>query len=134
MLKVSPWKGLLRFGKKGKLRPRYIGPFRIINRVGAVAYRLELPNELQGIHNTFHVSNLKKYLAKEDVVVSLGEVSINERLSFIEEPERISHRKIKTLRNKEIPLVLVHWKFHKGPEATWEPEAEMRSKYPQLFG
>ncbi|GJW32793.1 putative reverse transcriptase domain-containing protein [Tanacetum coccineum] len=79
MLKVSPWKGVVRFGKRGKLSPRYIGPFKILSRVGPEAYKLELPRELQGIHNTFHVSNLKKYLLDEDLIIPLDEVRIDEK-------------------------------------------------------
>ena len=133
MLKVSPWKGIVRFGKRGKLSPRYIGPFRIIERVGEVAYRLELPDELQGIHNTFHVSNLRKCLANVSLAVPLNDVHVDEKLTYVEEPEVILDRKIRKLRNKEIALVKVQWKYHKGQDATWESEDEMKAKYPYLF-
>jgi hypothetical protein len=133
MLKVSPWKGIVRFGKRGKLSPRYIGPFRIIERVGEVAYRLELPDELQGIHNTFHVSNLRKCLANVSLAVPLNDVHVDEKLTYVEEPEVILDRKIRKLRNKEIALVKVQWKYHKGQDATWESEDEMKAKYPHLF-
>ncbi|GJZ75032.1 putative reverse transcriptase domain-containing protein [Tanacetum coccineum] len=86
MLKVSPWKGVIRFGKRGKLSPRYVGPFKIIERIGPVAYRLELPEKLRGIHNTFHVSNLKKCLADENLVIPLEEIQLDDKLHFIEEP------------------------------------------------
>ncbi|GJW28080.1 hypothetical protein Tco_0044955 [Tanacetum coccineum] len=133
MLKVSPWKGVMRFEKRGKLSPRYIGPFSITKRIGNVAYKLCLPVKLQHIHDTFHVSNLKKCLVEEDVIIPIEDLSVDETLSFIEEPESIIDTKIKQLRNKSIPLVKVQWRYHRGSEATWEPEAEMRTKYPKLF-
>nr|GEY50628.1 putative reverse transcriptase domain, aspartic peptidase domain protein [Tanacetum cinerariifolium] len=92
MLKVSPWKGVIRFGKRGKLSPRYIGPFEIIERIGPVAYKLELPEKLRGIHNTFYVSNLKKCLADENLVIPLEEVRLDDKLHFIEEPMEIMDR------------------------------------------
>ncbi|GJR03994.1 hypothetical protein Tco_0526978, partial [Tanacetum coccineum] len=87
--RVSPWKGVVRFGKKGKLAPRYVGPFEIIERVGPVAYRLKLPQELSCVHDTFHVSNLKKCLAEPDVQVPLDEIEVDENLCFVEEPLEI---------------------------------------------
>ncbi|GJR84187.1 putative reverse transcriptase domain-containing protein [Tanacetum coccineum] len=92
MLKVSPWKGVIRFGKRGKLSPRYIGPFKIIERIGLVAYKLELPEKLRGIHNTFHVSNLKRCLADENLIIPLEEIQLDDKLHFIEEPVEIMDR------------------------------------------
>ncbi|GJT11474.1 putative reverse transcriptase domain, ribonuclease H-like domain, aspartic peptidase domain protein [Tanacetum coccineum] len=98
MLKVSPWKGVIRFGKRGKLSPRYVGPFKIIERIGLVAYRLELPEKLCSIHNTFHVSNLKKCLADENLVIPLEEIQLDDKLHFIEEPVEIMDREVNQLK------------------------------------
>ncbi|KAI3682967.1 hypothetical protein L1987_83381 [Smallanthus sonchifolius] len=133
MLKVSPWKGIIRFRKRGKLSPRFVGPFRIMARVGEVAYRLELPDELSGIHPTFHVSHLRKCLADESAHVPLTDIEVDNSLNYIEEPVAILDRKEKRLRNKIIQLVKVQWKHRKGSEATWEMEKEMRESYPHLF-
>ncbi|KAD2393098.1 hypothetical protein E3N88_40075 [Mikania micrantha] len=133
MLKVSPWKGVVRFGKKGKLAPRYVGPFEIIERIGPVAYRLRLPDELSGVHDVFHVSNLKKCLADESLVIPIEEIQVDEQLHFIEEPLEIMDRKVKQLRRSRIPIVKVRWNSRRGPEFTWEREDHMKSKYPQLF-
>ncbi|KAJ9544144.1 hypothetical protein OSB04_023851 [Centaurea solstitialis] len=133
LLKVSPWKGIIRFGKKGKLNPRFVGPFRVIERIGPVAYRLDLPIELSSIHDTFHVSNLKKCLSEETVVLPLDEIQIDEQLRVSEEPIEILDREIKQLRRSRIPIVKVKWNSRHGPEFTWEREAFMKSKYPHLF-
>ncbi|GJU90438.1 putative ribonuclease H-like domain-containing protein [Tanacetum coccineum] len=100
MLKVSPWKGVIRFGKRGKLSPRYIGPFKIIERIGPVAYKLELPDKLRGIHNTFHVSNLKKCMADENLVIPLEEIQLDNKFHFIEEPVEIMDREVKQLKQR----------------------------------
>nr|GFC29129.1 putative reverse transcriptase domain-containing protein [Tanacetum cinerariifolium] len=107
MLKVSPWKGVIRFGKHGKLSPRYIGPFEIIEKIGPMAYKLELPEKLHGIHNTFYVSNLKKYLADENLVIQLEEIQLDKKLHFIEEPVEIMDREVKQLKQSRIPIVKV---------------------------
>ncbi|GKB69946.1 putative reverse transcriptase domain-containing protein [Tanacetum coccineum] len=133
MLKVSPWKGMIRFGKRGKLSPRYIGPFKIIERIGHVAYKLESPEKLHGIHNTFHVSNLKRCLADENLIIPLEEIQLDDKLHFIEEPVEIMDREVKRLKQSRIPIVKVRWNSRRGPEFTWEREDFFRSKYPQLF-
>ncbi|GJV59724.1 hypothetical protein Tco_1465824 [Tanacetum coccineum] len=133
LLKVSPWKGVMRFGKKGKLAPRYVGPFEILERIGPVAYRLRLPEELIGVHDTFHVSNLKKCLGNANLHVPLNEIKIDKTLRFVEEPVEIMDREVKSLKRSRIPLVKVRWNSKRGPEFTWEREDYMKSKYPQLF-
>ncbi|GJZ85978.1 hypothetical protein Tco_0657588 [Tanacetum coccineum] len=102
--KVSPWKGVMRFGKKGKLAPRYVGPFEILERIGPVAYRLRLPEELIGVHDTFHVSNLKKCLGNANLHVSLNEIKIDKTLCFVEEPVEIMDREVKSLKRSRIQL------------------------------
>ncbi|GJS99946.1 putative reverse transcriptase domain-containing protein [Tanacetum coccineum] len=103
MLKVSPWKGVVRFGKRGKLNPRYVGPFKVLRKVGEVAYKLELPEELSRVHNTFH------------------------------EPVEIVDREVKRLKRSRIPLIKVRWNSKRGPEFTWEREEQFKKKYPHLF-
>ena len=133
LLKVSPWKGVIRFGKRGKLNPRYIGPFQILARIGPVAYRLELPSELSAVHNVFHVSNLKKCLSDDTPAIPLEEIQVDERLNFIEEPIEIMDREVKRLKQSRIPIVKVRWNSRRGPEYTWEREDEIKRKYPHLF-
>nr|GEV60232.1 putative reverse transcriptase domain-containing protein [Tanacetum cinerariifolium] len=120
MLKVSPWKKVIRFEKRGKLSPQYVGPFKIIDRVSPVAYKLELPRDLQGIHNTFHVSNLKKCLADKNLIIPLEEIQLDDKLHFIEEPVEIMDREVKQLKQSCIPIVKVCWNSRRGLDFTWE--------------
>nr|GFB53852.1 putative reverse transcriptase domain-containing protein [Tanacetum cinerariifolium] len=133
MLKVSPWKGVVRFGKRGKLNPRYVGPFRVIARVGSVAYKLDLPEELSRVHNTFHLSNLKKCYANEPLAVPLDGLHFDDKLQFVEEPVEIMDREVKRLRTSRVPIVKVRWNSRRGPEFTWEREDQFKKKYPHLF-
>ncbi|XP_021990838.1 uncharacterized protein LOC110887567 [Helianthus annuus] len=133
MLKVSPWKGVIRFRKKGKLSPRFIGPFTIIERVGKVAYRLDLLEELSRIHSTFHVSHLRKCLADETSYIHYDDIEVDDRLNYVVKPVAILDRKVKTLRNKKINQVKVKWEHKKGADTTWEFEEEMQRLYPTLF-
>ncbi|GJR43477.1 putative reverse transcriptase domain-containing protein [Tanacetum coccineum] len=130
MLKVSPWKGVVRFGKRGKLNPRYVGPFKVLEKVGEVAYKLELPEELSRVHNTFHVSNLKKCHADEPLAVPLDGLHLDDKLHFVKEPLEIVGREVKRLKRSQIPLVKVRWNSKRGPEFTWEREDQFKKKYP----
>nr|GEX21705.1 putative reverse transcriptase domain-containing protein [Tanacetum cinerariifolium]GEX32418.1 putative reverse transcriptase domain-containing protein [Tanacetum cinerariifolium] len=130
LLKVSPWKGVVRFGKKGKLSPRFVGPFEIVEKVGHVAYQLDFPKELNGVHDTFHVSNLKKCLADPTLQVTLGEIRVDAKLNFVEEPMKILEREFKKLKRSRIGIVKVQWNSKRGPEFTWEREDQMKLKYP----
>ncbi|KAL0551810.1 hypothetical protein IC582_010899 [Cucumis melo] len=132
-LKVAPMKGVLRFERRGKLSPRFVGPFEILERIGPVAYRLALPPSLSTVHDVFHVSMLRKYVPDPSHVVDYEPLEIDENLSYIEQPVEVLAREVKTLRNKEIPLVKVLWRNHRVEEATWEREDDMRSRYPELF-
>nr|GFD23550.1 putative reverse transcriptase domain-containing protein [Tanacetum cinerariifolium] len=118
---------------RGKLNPRYIGTFKVLAKIGDVAYKLELPLELSRVHHTFHVSNLKKCYADEPLAMQLKEVHIDETLQFVEEPVEIMEREIKRLKRSQIPLVKVRWNSRRGPEFTWEREDLFKQKYPHLF-
>ncbi|KAL2226202.1 UNVERIFIED_CONTAM: Transposon Tf2-12 polyprotein [Sesamum indicum] len=132
-LKISPWRGILRFGKQGKLSPRYIGPYEIIERIGPLAYRLALPAELSQIHDVFHVSMLRRYRSDPSHIIHEPEIEISEELTYVEEPAEILDRNVRKLRNKDIPMVKVRWSHHSPREATWEVEEHMKEKYPYLF-
>ncbi|GJU90410.1 putative reverse transcriptase domain-containing protein [Tanacetum coccineum] len=133
LLKVSPWKGMIRFGKKGKLAPRFVGPFEIIEKVGPVAYQLGLPKELNGVHDTFHVSNLKKCLDDPTLQVLLDEIQFDAKLNFMEEHVEILEREFKKLKRSRIAIVKVRWDLKRGLEFTWEREDQMKLKYPASF-
>ncbi|GJW57683.1 hypothetical protein Tco_0104414, partial [Tanacetum coccineum] len=114
MLKVSPWKGVIRFGKWWNLNPRYVRPFKVIENVGDVAYKIELPEELNRVYNTFHVSNLKKCYADEPLAVPLDELHFDDKLQFVEEPVKIVDREVKRLKRSRIPLIKVRWNSKRG--------------------
>ena len=132
-LKVSRMKGVMRFGKKGKLASRYIGPFEIRARVGEVAYRLVLPPELSRIHPVFHVSMLRKYIADPSHVLQPQAVELSEDLTYEEFPVTIVDRQIRQLRTKEVLMVKVLWSNHTVEHCSWEIEAAIRDSYPYLF-
>ena len=116
----------MRFGKKGKLCPRFIGPYEVIEKVGPVAYKLALPPDLVKIHNVFHVSMLRRYRPNSSHVISLETIELRPNLTYEEEPVEILAWEVKELRNKKIPLVKVLWRNHKTEEATWESEETMQ--------
>ncbi|CAN6707881.1 unnamed protein product [Malus baccata var. baccata] len=132
-LRVSPMKGVFRFGRKGKLSPRYIGPFEVLERVGEVAYHLALPPELSHIHQVFHVSSLWRYRSDPSQVISYEPIQVKENLTYEECPIEIIGQREKALRTKTISLVHVLWNNHGVEDSTWELEVEMRQHYPHLF-
>nr|GFB38839.1 putative reverse transcriptase domain-containing protein [Tanacetum cinerariifolium] len=115
------------------LNPMYVGPFKVLERVGDVVYKLNLPKELSRVHNTFHVSNFKKCHADEPLAVPLNGLHFDDKLYFVEEPVEIVDREVKQLKRSQIPLVKVRWNSRRGPEFTWEREDQFRKKYPHLF-
>ncbi|XP_070037340.1 uncharacterized protein [Nicotiana tomentosiformis] len=132
-LKVSPMKGVMRFGKKGKYSPHYIRPYRIMRRIGQVAYELELPQELDVIHLVFHVSMLKKFMGDPSLVVPTEIIGVKDSPTYEEIPVAILDRQIRKLGTKEIASVKVLWRNQKVEEATWEAEDYMKSRYPHVF-
>ncbi|XP_073112178.1 uncharacterized protein [Elaeis guineensis] len=132
-LRISPTKGVMRFGVRGKLSPRYIGPFEILDRIGEVAYRLALPPTLSGVHDVFHISMLRKYIPDPSHVVSYEPLRLQKDMTYEEYPVRIVDKKDQVLRHRIIPYVKIQWGNHSEREATWELETEMKIKYPQLF-
>ena len=123
---------MIRFGTRGKLSPRYVGPFEIIGRVGNIAYRLALPTALEGVHNVFHVSQLRKYVSDPSHVFDHTELDVRSDMTYEVQPVQILDHREKVLKNRTIPLVLVSWGSQSGG-STWEREDEIRQKYPQLF-
>ncbi|GJX76316.1 putative reverse transcriptase domain-containing protein [Tanacetum coccineum] len=133
LLKVLPWKGVVRFGKKGKIAPRFVAPFEIIKKVGLVAYWLDFLEELNGVHDTFYVSNLKKCLTDPTLQVPLDEIPVDAKLNFVEGPMEILEREFKKLKCSRIAIIKVWWNSKRGPEFMWEHEDQMKLKYPHLF-
>ena len=132
-LKLSPWKGVVHFGKRGKLSPHYIGPFEIVERIGPVAYRFDLSEELSRVHNVFHISMLRKYISNPSHVLETPDIELRDDLSYEEQPVQILGREEKELRNKTISLVKFLWRNHLVEETTWEREDQVRSQNPHLF-
>ena len=132
-LRVSPMKGVQRFGVKGKLAPRYVGPFLIIEQCGPVAYRLELPARLSAVHNIFHVSQLRKCLRVPEKVIDVEKLQLEPDLVYPEHPVKIVDYKTRVTRNQTSKFYKVQWSNHSEREATWETEDFVRSKYPELL-
>ncbi|XP_073024300.1 uncharacterized protein [Primulina eburnea] len=133
LLKISPRKGIRRAGKKGKLQPRFIGPFEIMKRIGPAAYQLQLPKTMSGIHNVFHVSQLRKCFTDSTPIEDPAQLTLEGDLTYVEQPVRILDQRIKELRNKQVQLVKVLWRNQNIEEATWEKEEDIRQHYPELF-
>jgi hypothetical protein len=132
-LKVSPMRSVKRFNMKGKLAPRYVGPFKVIDRRGEVAYQLELPENLSGVHNVFHVSQLKKCLLVTEEQIPLDELTVKEDLTYEEFPLKILETVERVTRSRVFKMCKVQWNRYSEAEATWEREDELRKSYPLLF-
>jgi hypothetical protein len=133
LLKVSPTKGIVRFGIKGKLSPRYIGPYLITARVGSLAYRLQLPESMAGVHPVFHVSMLRKYIRDPELKIEVDPIIIQQDLTIDAQPVRVLEFSERVIRNRTIKYVKILWINQTEQEATWELESTMRNKYPDLF-
>ncbi|WMV42497.1 hypothetical protein MTR67_035882, partial [Solanum verrucosum] len=131
--KVSPMKGVMRFSKKGKLSPRYIGPFRISKRIGKVAYELDLPQGLAAVHPVFHVSMLKKRMGDPSLIIPTEDIGIKDSLFYVEISVQILDRQVRKMRSKEVASLKVLWRNQFFEEATWEAEEYMKKRYPHLF-
>ncbi|XP_075483673.1 uncharacterized protein LOC142523826 [Primulina tabacum] len=132
-VKIAPLKSIMRFGRKGKLSPRFIGPFEIQDRIGERAHRLALPPELDRVHNVFHISMLRKYISNPSHVLRHEPLDLMPNLTYQEVPIQILDHKVKVLRNKEIGIIKILWRNQLVEEATWEPEEEMKQRYPEIF-
>ena len=135
LLKVSPIRGVRRFGKKGKLSPRFVGPFQILERIGEVAYRLELPENMRGVHNVFHVSMLRKHLRddSDEQVLDTSDLVLDPDVTFIQHPVKILARDVRKTRRSEVPFVKVQWSLHDPQDVSWILEEELKRDYPHLF-
>ena len=132
-LRVSPMRGVRRFGVLGKLSPRYIGPLEILERVGEVAYRLALPPALAGVHDVYHVSQLRRYVADPSHILDHSDLVIEPDHTFVEHPIRVLDRRVKMLRHREVPLLLIQWSRRSPEEATWETEESIRTSYREFW-
>ena len=132
-LKVSPMRGVMRFGKKGKLNPKFAGPLEITQRMGTLAHRIALPLDLVRTRDIFHISMLIKYITNLDVTVEYEPLEIQKGLTYVEEPVKIVDNKKQVLCTKMIPFVKILWHNHGVEEASWEAKHDMRSRYPHLF-
>ena len=132
-LKVNPKRGVVRFGKRGKLSPRFIGPFEVLERIGTIAYRLALPSSMLGVHEVFHVSMLLKCTPDPAHVVDWGQIEVDTDETFEEGPVYIVDSRDQVLRRKTVRLVRVLWQHCGVEESTWKREDTMRATYPFLF-
>ena len=132
-INVSSMKNVMRFGKKGKLSPKYVGPFEVLEKVSTLAYRVASPPKLGKFHNMFHVSSLRKYVYDASHVVEIEPIQLNENLAYEEYHIRIVDVMDKILRRAIVKLVKVQWNNHEEREATWELKSELKEKYPNLF-